>query len=69
MAGSDYTTLSMDLTFNAATTSHTVTIMTTADTVVETDEMLNISLISDDIELGLTAHAATILVVDQSCKT
>ena len=67
MAGSDYTTLLMALTFNAATTSHTVTIMTTADTIVETDEMLNLSLTSGDSAVDLTVvSTATLTINDQS---
>ena len=66
MAGSDYTSLSMNLTFNATTTSHDVTVMTTTDNVVEENEEFTLSLTSDDVEFGLIAPTATVTIEDQS---
>ena len=66
MAGSDYTSLSMNLTFSATTTSHDVTVMTTLDNVVEENEVFTLSLTSDDVEFGLIDPTATVTIEDQS---
>ena len=66
MAGSDYTSLSMNLTFNATTTSHDVTVMTTTDNVVEENEEFTLSLTSDDVEFGLIDPTAIVTIEDQS---
>ena len=67
MAGSDYISLSMNLTFNATTTSHDVTVMTTPlDDVVKENEVFTLSLTSDDVEFGLIAPTATVTIEDQS---
>ena len=63
VAGSDYTSLSMSLTFNATTTSHDVTVMTTTDNVVEENEEFTLSLTS---EFGLIDPTATVTIEDQS---
>ena len=66
VADSDYTSLTMNLTFNATTTSHDVTVMTTSDNVVEEDEVFTLALTSADIDFGLIDPTATVTIDDQS---
>ena len=48
VAGSDYTSLTMDLTFSDTTSSHNVMIMTSTDGRVEDPETFTLSLTSTD---------------------
>ena len=66
VAGNDYTSLTMNLTFNAITTSHDVTVMTTPDNVVEEYEVFTLSLTSAGVEFGLIDPTATVTIEDQS---
>ena len=65
----DYTSLSMDLTFNSVTTSEMVTVATSTDTVIENDETFTLSLTENDDAVNmLTPPSATVTITDQTSK-
>ena len=67
--GGDYTSLSMDLTFNSVTTSQMVTVATSTDTVIEDEETFTLSLTENDDAVNmLTPQSATVTITDQTSK-
>ena len=68
VGGSDYTSLSMDLTFNSVTTSRTVTVAASPDTVIEAMETFTLVLTSDDA-VDVMPQSATVTITDQSSKS
>ena len=67
-ASSDYTTVSMDLTFNAGSTNQTVMIPITGDTVVESTESFTVSLTTGDSALTLNPSITTVTIEDDDSK-
>ena len=67
-APSDYTTVSMDLTFNASSTTHTVPISILGDTVVEGTESFTVSLVSADSAVILNPSTTTVTIEDDDGK-
>ena len=67
-ASSDYTTVSMDLTFNAGTTNQTVMIPITGDTVVESTESFTVSLTTGDSAVTLNPSTTTVTTEDDDSK-
>ena len=67
-ASSDYTTVSMDLTFNAGSTNQTVMIPITGDTVVESTESFTVSLTTGDSAVTLNPSTTTITIEDDDSK-
>ena len=65
VAGSDYTLLTVNLTFNA-TTNQNVTIMAFTDDVVETQEVFTLSLISDDSAVMPQSVLKNISIIDMT---
>ena len=63
-ASSDYTTVSVDLTFNSGTTTHTVMIPIIGDNVVESTESFTVSLTSADSAVTLNPSTTTVTVQD-----
>ena len=69
LGDTDYTSLSMDLTFNSATTSQMVTVNILPDTVIEDDEMFTLSLMSDDNAVNmLSPQSANVTITDTTSK-
>ena len=69
VGGSDYTSLSMDLTFNSVTTSRMVTVATSTDTVIEDEETFTLSLTENDDAVDmLIPQSATVTITDQTSK-
>ena len=64
----DYTSVSVDVTFNSGSTSRTVTVMAEDDIVIENDEMFTLSLTSDDDAVDVMPHSATVTITDQTSK-
>ena len=67
-ASSDYTTVTMDLTFNAGTTNQTVMISITGDTVVESTESFTVSLTTGDSAVTLNPSTTTVTTEDDDSK-
>ena len=67
-ASSDYTTVSMDLTFNAGTTTRTVMIPITGDTVVESTESFTVSLTTGDSAVMLSPSTTTVTIQNDDSK-
>ena len=69
-ASSDYTTVSMDLTFNAVNTNQTVMISITGDTVVEGTESFTVSLsnTAGDSAVTLNPSTTTVTIEDDDSK-
>ena len=68
-SGGDYTSLSMDLTFNSVTTSWMVTVTTSNDSVIEDEETFTLSLTENDDAVNmLTPQSATVTITDQTSK-
>ena len=67
-ASSDYTTVSMDLTFNAGSTNQTVMISITGDTVVESTESFTVSLTTGDSAVNLNPSITTVTIQDDDSK-
>ena len=67
-ASSDYTTVSMDLTFNAGTTNQTVMIPIADDTVVESTESFTVSLMSVDSVVTLNPSTTSVTIQDDDSK-
>ena len=65
MAGSDYTSVSMDLTINSGSTiSQAVMIMASTDDRVENVETFSLSLTSGDPAVTVTTASATVTIED-----
>ena len=67
-APSDYTTVSMDLTFNSGTTNQTVMIPIIGDNVVESTESFTVSLTSADSAVILNPSTTTVTIQDDDGK-
>ena len=67
-ASSDYTTVSMDLTFNAGNTNQTVMIPITGDTMVESTESFTVSLVSADSAVILNSSTTTVTIEDDDSE-
>ena len=67
-ASSDYTTVSMDLTFNAGITNQTVMIPILGDTVVESTESFTVSLTTGDSAITLNPSTTTVTIEDNDSK-
>ena len=63
-ASSDYTTVSVDLTFNSGTTTQTVMIPIIGDNMVENTESFTVSLTSADSAVILNPSTTTVTVQD-----
>ena len=63
-ASSDYTSVSMDLTFNSGTTTQTVMIPIIGDNVVESTESFTVSLTSADSAVTLNPSTTTVTILD-----
>ena len=69
VGGSDYTSLSVDLTFNSATNSQMVTVATYNDIIIETMETFTLSLTENDDAVNmLMPQSATVTITDQTSK-
>ena len=65
----DYTSLSMDLTFNSTTTSHMVSVATSTDLVIEDEETFTLALTEDDDAVNmLSPQSVTVFIADQTSK-
>ena len=62
----DYTSLSMDLTFNSVTTSRMVTVATYNNTVIETIETFTLILTENDAAVDVMPQSATVIITDQT---
>ena len=70
VGGNDYTSLSMDLTFNNVTTSRTVTVAASPDTVIEDEETFTLALTENGDAMNmLMPQSATVTITDQSSKS
>ena len=67
-ASSDYTTVSMDLTFNSRNTTQTVMIPILGDNVVESTESFTVSLTSADSAVTLNPSTTTVTIQDDDSK-
>ena len=67
-AGNDYTSVSVDLTLSAGTTSQAVMIMTSTDNRVENEEIFTLSLTSTDSAVTVTTPSATVTLTDETSK-
>ena len=67
-AGLDYTTVSRNLTFNAAVASQTVPIIITDDLIVERSEIINLTLTSTDPTVILNPSTSTVTIEDVDSK-
>ena len=63
-APSDYTTVTMDLTFNSGNTARTVMIPIVGDNVVESTESFTVSLTSADSAVTLSPSTTTVTIQD-----
>ena len=68
VGGSDYTSLSADLTFNSVTTSQMVTVATSPDTMIETMETFTLALTENDPAVYVMPQLATVTITDQTSK-
>ena len=68
VGGIDYTSLSMDLTFNSVTTSQMVTVATSTDTVIEDEEIFTLSLTENDDAVDMLMPQSAITITDQTSK-
>ena len=68
MAGNDYTSESVELTFSAGTTSQTVMIMTSTDSIVETQETFTLSLTSTDSAVMPQSVSTTVSITDMTSE-
>ena len=67
-AGSDYMSVSVDLTFSAITTSHTVMIVTTTDSIVENEETFTLFLTSNDSAVMPQSVSRTVSINDTTSE-
>ena len=68
VGGTDYTSLSMDLTFNNVTSSQIVTVTASTDTVIETMETFTLSLTENEDTVDVMPQSATVTIIDQTSK-
>ena len=68
-AGMDYTTVSRNLTFNAAVTSQTVPVAIIDDLIVERSEIINLTLTSTDPAVILNPSTSTVTIEDVDSKS
>ena len=68
VGGSDYTSLSTDLTFNSVTTSRMATVATSTDTVIEDEETFTLALTENDDAVDVMPQSATVTITDQTSK-
>ena len=68
VAGSDYASVSVDRTFSATTTSQTVMIMTTSDSIVEILETFTLSLTSTDSAVMPQPVSTTVSITDMTSE-
>ena len=69
VGGSDYTSLSVDLTFNSVTNGRMVTVATSPDTVIEDEETFALALTENDDAVNmLMPQSATLTITDQTSK-
>ena len=64
----DYTTVTMELTFNADNTTQTVMIPIVGDNVVENTESFSVSLTSEDSAVTLGQSSTTVTIRDDDSK-
>ena len=67
-SGGDYTSLSMELTFNNVTTSRMVTVAISNDSVIENEETFTLSLTENDDAVDVMPQSATVTITDQTSK-
>ena len=67
-APSDYTTVSMDLTFDNGNTARTVMIPIVGDNVVESTESFTVSLTTGDSAVMLNPQTTTVTIQDDDSK-
>ena len=67
-AGNDYTSVSVDLTFSAGTTSQTVMIITSTDSIVENVETFTLSLTSTDSAVMPQSVSTTVSITDMTSE-
>ena len=65
---SDYTTVSMELTFNSGDTTQTVMIPIVGDNVVESTESFSVSLTTGDSAVNLNPQTTTVTIQDDDSK-
>jgi hypothetical protein len=65
-AGSDYTSETVDLTFSATTTSQTVMIMASNDSIVETQEMFTLSVTTTNSAVMPQSVSITVSITDMT---
>ena len=68
VAGNDYTSVSEDRTFSATTTSQTVMIMASNDSIVENEEMFTLSLTTDDPAVTVPTATVTVSITDNTSE-
>ena len=67
-APSDYTSVTMELTFNAGNTNQTVMIPIVGDNVVENTESFIVSLTTGDSAVNLNPQTTTVTIQDDDSK-
>ena len=67
-AGTDYTSLSRNLTFNVTATTQVVEVPIIDDHVVENSEVINLTLVSTDSAVVLSPSTSTITIEDVDSK-
>ena len=67
-ATNDYTSVSMDLTFNSGNTARTVMIPIVGDNVVESTESFTVSLTTGDSAVLLSPQTTTVTIQDDDSK-
>ena len=65
---SDYTSVSMELTFNSGTTTETVMIPIVGDDVVESTESFTVSLTTGDSAVNLSPQTTTVTIQNDDSK-
>ena len=67
-AGTDYTSLSRNLTFNAAVTTEVVEVLIIDNHIVEYSEVISLTLVSTDSAVILNPSTSTIIIEDVDSK-
>ena len=67
-AGNDYTSETVDLTFSAGTTSQTVMIITSTDSIVEDEETFTLSLTFTDPAVMPQSVSTTVSITDMTSE-
>ena len=67
-AGTDYTSLSRNLTFNVTVTTQMVEVPIIDDHIVENSEVINLTLVSTDSAVILSPSTSTITIEDVDSK-